>query len=151
MDKQQLRDSLADTLRANLPPGCCAECPAHPKNGMLGLDIAYIWIKPWLYGDSAITPQGAWRLAVEYALHFDRHPVLAEPRHNQWVFRVPMHMADPKAQPSDPLAYETTLVLGPRAFADAVESFQQYREEAEDKLAILGAVLGLNELSGEGV
>lgn len=143
--KQQYLESLTATLCAHLSADAYAVAPAHPKNGNLPLDIAYVRVEPWLYGPNVVTPSGSWDLCVEAALHWERAPVLALPDADDWLFRVPLYMMS--AEYGDSLSenqwhdFGQTALVGAEAFGAILKYYQEEREAREDYLGALKVVL----------
>lgn len=152
--QQELLDSLAATLRQALDGECYADAPVDPSNGNLPLSIAYVRVEPWLFGDEHVTLRGAWELACETALQWERCPVLAVPAGGGWVFRVPLHFVDQSvlgrlAEDQDLLDFDLSVVLQARGFGLCLKHFQEARERAEDALAMVGEAIGIERLLGD--
>lgn len=145
MSKEELKQQLSSLLQASLSPESYAIAPAHPQNGNLPLDIAYIRVEPWLYGDKDILPSGSWDLCVETALHWEKVPVLALPDDDGWSFRVPLYMLS--AEYGDSLdekqwhSFDQTALVGGEAFGAIVKYYQEEREAREEYLDALKTVL----------
>lgn len=135
MTKQELLQEVADILKKHLDDGSYVIAPAAPQNGNLPMDIAYVRVEPWVYGTETVTLDGAWGLAVETALQWNKVPVLAHQFRGMWLFRVPVYMCGPEYEQSiveeDWHAFDFSIDVAPVCFAMVLSKYQELRDERD--------------------